>query len=110
MEFPKGNTMGDIMDAIFKIHEPAEAKQFFDDYVEFVRQDQPGQDAVDIVSSNIGWMFGEGRLSDRQVAMWTALGASHPVFGSTKPTPEEAFKAGMKMGETMRKKREADGD
>ncbi len=106
MKFSKENTMGDIMDAIFKIHDAAEAKQFFDDYVEFVKQDRPDQNALDVVKSNIGWMFGEGALSERQIAMWAALGASHPVFGTTQPTAEEAFKKGLEMGERM--KRESD--
>lgn len=64
---------------------------------------------LQLIQSNIGFCFGEGMSPERKL-MWNKVcGASHPIFGLTSPTPEEAFKAGVKAGEQWLKEKERKG-
>ena len=102
-----GHTMGHVMDAVFRIRNPEDAARFYRGYVEYLKTKvdlDPGGSAEQIAKSNIGFCFGEG-MPSKLIAMWIKVcGATHPVFGTTLPTPEEAFRLGQKMGEKMRKK------
>ena len=92
-------TMGDIMGActaILKLPEPegrVAAKLFMDEYFE----ETPN------AFQNIGYM--SGYYDDETMAKiqdW--FQTSHPIFGRSKPTPEQAFEAGKKWGESVRAK------
>ena len=105
------HTIGDLISAVMTIDNKADAALFYRGYVEWLKNPPPGVEKNEIdnpeqvAKSNIGWCFGEG-MDDKMIEMWNKVtGASHPVFGSMTPTPEEAFQAGMKLGEETKKKR-----
>lgn len=56
--------------------------------------------------SNIGYFAGyyDSKVK-KNVEKW--LGAIHPIFGSSNPTPKEAFKAGLKLGRKIKRERES---
>lgn len=105
---PGGHTIGDLMGAIFAIDNPEDALCFYESYIAWM-ETLPAEDrseqytTAQVARSNIGWCFGEGMDSDR-IAMWnTVTGAAHPVFGTMTPTPQEAFAAGLELGEQQRR-------
>jgi len=109
---PGVHTIGDLISAVMAIDNKTDAALFYRGYVEWLKNPPPGVEKNEIdnpeqvAKSNIGWCFGEG-MDDKMIEMWNKVtGASHPVFGSMTPTPEEAFQAGMKMGEESKKKRQ----
>lgn len=86
-------TQSDFIREISNVSSPEEAQEFLLAY----REINPHADA------KIGWMIGEvNRDVGRRIIEW--FGCSHPVFGTTFPTPEEAFRKGFEMGEAMRGK------
>ncbi len=104
LELDEGDfTMGALVSAIMEIDDEAEAKLFYDGYVVY-QTNYPGTTLGDypaekVVKSNIGWCFGEGMKPELR-DMWVRLcGASHPVFGTTVPSPQEALEAGIRLGE-----------
>lgn len=103
--FEKQNwTIGELYDAVFAIHDEVSARVFYDDYVtwakEFAQARYRSQEGAEtLVRSNIGWIFGEG-MPKSDINMWIKVcGASHPIFGTALPTPDEAFEAGLKYAE-----------
>ena len=102
-------TIGQLIHAVLAIHNEADAKLFYDGYVEWIEV-SPETDArytsVQVARMNIGWCFGEGMSPDK-VKMWREVcNAFHPVFGSMEApvTPEEAISQGIKMGKGTGKK------
>lgn len=81
----------DLLDAVAKVGSPEEAQEFLSAY----RQVNP------YAEDNIGWMIGDvDRDLGGRIIEW--FGCSHPVFGTTFPTPEEAFSKGLEMGRAMK--------
>lgn len=104
--FGRDVTIGDLMEEIHRIDNAAEAKRFYDEYVQSIvlSAGENVEVAQDTARQNIGYVFGDGMAMDRR-KMWTeACGAYHPWFPLGMPaTPELAFEAGKRMGEKMRK-------
>lgn len=102
------HNLGEFISAVFSVDNEKDAKEFYDGYVEYLKvelakkPDPHGMTAEQIARGNVGWCFGEG-MQQKKVAMWSKIGASHPVFGVSVPTPTEAVDMGVKKGETMRK-------
>ena len=101
---PKERTIGDFIRKVFAVKTEEAAKKFFDSEMAGIQaQIDAGTwkcrcSAVEAARSNIGWCFGEG-MSDDRIAMWVrACKASHPVFGTARPSPQEAFEAGNRVG------------
>lgn len=85
-------TTGDLIDAVVACQSREEAQEFMRAY----RAISP------YARENIGYMAGYlSREQATRVFEWFEV--SHPVFGTTFPTAEEAFKAGLKMGELSQK-------
>jgi hypothetical protein len=57
-------------------------------------------EAAEIARSNIGYMAGyyDKPVRDR---MFKLFKCEHPVFGTTEPSPQEAFEAGQRLGKVM---------
>ena len=98
---------GALISAVMSIGNAAQARAFYEGYVEWTLAYQVAHSATkhlpvtEVVRSNIGWCFGEG-MDPQRVEMWvTVCGARHPFFGVTKPTVDEAFEAGVAAGEAM---------
>ena len=81
-------TIGDIMSVgIDRCATVEEAREFMRLY----RLDTPHADV------NIGYLSGYyGPEEMRRIQEW--FGVSHPIFGRSVPTPEEALEAGRKAG------------
>jgi hypothetical protein len=98
---PERHTIGDLIRAVMAVDNEADAKEFYRGYVEWLEA-QPmdnGYTAQQVADSNIGWCFGEGMREERK-RMWVmSTTASHPIFGRTSPTPEEAVRAGIRAGQ-----------
>ena len=90
-------TSRDLMDkGIDKCSTPEEAQEFMALY----RVECPYADI------NIGYMSGYyGPAKMRQIQEW--FGVTHPIFGKTTPSVEEALKAGMELGASNRNSAEA---
>jgi hypothetical protein len=75
-------------------------EELADAYIEWLEvQPDSKLPSKQVADANIGWCFGEG-MSNEKMDMWKKCStASHPIFGTTKPTIAEALEAGMKAGE-----------
>jgi hypothetical protein len=103
-ERPAGKyTIGDYIGAVLAIETPEDARRFYEGNVEYLAAAPQLSDPPEkIARANLGWCFGEGMKPER-VEMWIKVcDASHPVFGTTRPTPEGAFQAGLKLGKERR--------
>jgi len=90
-----------------KITDQEDADQYFADYVKYIdgelrkNPDYDGIDSDRICRLNIGYFAGyfDCETRGRVEHLFKCV---HPVFGSIKengiPTPDEAFKAGLKIG------------
>ncbi len=52
--------------------------------------------------SNLGYIAGYYDAVTMQ-AIFDVFGVAHPVFGTSTPTPAEAFHAGRRLGEALRR-------
>lgn len=106
-----GGNMIDAMVEIARAGAEYEAAEYIDAYAKFIRErveageltcDDPHERAL----ANIGY---EAAYQDSETArlIWETFNTSHPIFGRTIPSPEEAFAAGVKMGEEIRGKRDS---
>lgn len=79
-------TTGDLIDAVAAVRSGPEAQEFLRAY----RAVNPH------AGENVGYVTGYlGREdADRIMALF---GVCHPVFGTSHPTPEEAFEAGRRI-------------
>jgi hypothetical protein len=59
----------------------------------------------EILLANIGYCTGyyDNATADRIMELFET---EHPIFGKTHPSPEEAFRLGMALGEAAKKKSE----
>lgn len=91
-------TIGAFVLAVLSIHHPEEAEDFWLGYLAYQKQKSPASDAESICRSNIGWCFAEG-MSERDKAMWIDIcDATHPWFGRSIVSGEEAFRLGVQKG------------
>jgi len=96
-DLKKLGDIGDAVAAIIKLPDAeakTEAQAFMDTY-------RASVDAPDIVASNIGYLSGYYDIPEMKRIQEIFL-VVHPVFGSVVPTAEQAFNAGVKIGETLR--------
>jgi hypothetical protein len=96
-----GESSGQFIRRVLAVSNESDAKTLFDGEVSVIQGEIDAgrwahpQDAITAARMNIGWCFGEG-MSQERCAMWNRVcGASHPIFGSQKPTPEQAVAAGF---------------
>jgi hypothetical protein len=103
---PGQHIIGDFIRAVLAIHTAPEARVFYDGYTDWLRERNPGtsdDEIAAIARSNIGWCYGEG-MPTLDMDMWREVcGAAHPVFGTTMPSAEEAFRMGQELGEKGRR-------
>ena len=108
---PDTMTIGQLIGAVLAVDTEADARRFFGGYLAWQRTQRqaPGTTPERVVLSNIGWCFGEG-MPDARVAMWRRVcDAAHPVFGTSRPTADEALRAGLELGAALRRKEDGRG-
>jgi hypothetical protein len=105
---PKRNV---VFTAIDMLTDPDEIRQFIKEYEDWMLKNADGTakgKGVETARKNVGYIL--GYYGDETQKLWySALpDVSHPIFGhgfgrGKNPTPEEAFKIGVKLGKRMRK-------
>ena len=92
------HTIGEFVSAVLKIDNEKDAAEFAREYLQWLTERQGGFEPYDVMRSNIGWCFGEGMRQER-IEMWNRVcNASHPLFGTTKPSVEQALAMGLSLG------------
>lgn len=102
-------TTGDKYGPAMKITDQEEAKRYFEECIEHsMARGNSRAEADRIERSNLGYWAGYYDNETRE-RVERLFHCAHPVFGPIAlygaPTPEEAFEAGVKMGEASRKKK-----
>lgn len=100
----KLDTYGDFIGAVSEIIESedeAKAKEFVTAYTEDLAKKMPHEDAMQMAADNIGWLMGEYGFDKMRKGL-ALFAAAHPFFGGADAAanvgPEEAFKAGLRIG------------
>ena len=104
ISIPKGqHTIGELVSAVFSITNEKDALDFYKGYLLYLQNLSENQKLgcftdEQIARRNIGWCFGEG-MEPSRITMWSNVcQAYHPVFGTSTPTPKEAYEAGLALG------------
>ncbi len=105
MRFPKGSTMGELYKPAMEITDQEEADSYLEDLIEFgMSYGQTREEAMSMQKGNLGYFAGyyDNETMSRINRLFRT---THPIFGDTSPTAEEAFEMGVEMG----RKAKADG-
>ncbi|HEX7787836.1 MAG TPA: hypothetical protein VF653_16580 [Methylomirabilota bacterium] len=102
-----GTTFGETLGPAMGIRDQAEADDYFEQLVaQYMDYDKSRtrELAESIVRQNLGYYAGyyDHETMERVNRLFRT---THPIFGSTAPTPEEAFEAGKRFGERMKEER-----
>lgn len=96
-------TYGECLHPAMKITDEDDAKQYFEAYLAFQKEnmkDATGQyTAEQICKINLGYFAGYYD-NETQQRVNRLFCTTHLIFGSSEPTPEEAFECG-KSGKTL---------
>jgi hypothetical protein len=116
MTWAEDVTIGELYDPAMKITGQAEADAYFERLVEHnMRFDEDGEPktrerAEAIERSNLGYYAGYCG-GDTRARVERLFRCAHPIFGSIaergRPSSEEAFEIGQRIGELQRDVREA---
>lgn len=105
---PDNMTMGEAYGRAMKITDPKEAEEYLSALIErnMRLSGHSREEAEKIEKGNLGYYAGYYNSATRE-RVERLFNCSHPVFGSIaekgNPTPEEALKAGLKMGQKIKK-------
>lgn len=112
IEFPrprKGLTIGDIYGPAMKIRSKRNAAAYLESLVEYImkhaidEKHKTREGALALAKTNLGYYAGYyDRATVERVN--ELFDTEHPVFGREYPTPEQAFNAGKKLGESSRRR------
>lgn len=97
--FERDSTFRDLLEPAMKIAQARDheaAKAFMAAYRTYLidEWDRTPEDADEVIRVNVGYYAGYYG-DETQRAVLEVFGAAHPVFGTTRPTLEEAFDAGF---------------
>lgn len=104
----KVRTMAEAYEPAMNMEDPDEADQYLEKLVaeNMAESGNSYLKALAIEKSNLAYYAGYYDTSTRE-RVENLFKCAHPIFGSVVacgiPTPEEAFKAGVKIGEMMKK-------
>jgi hypothetical protein len=100
----KDLTAKDALDPAMTITDRADADRYLTAYAEWLVNfyDLPVESAYKRARHILGYYAGyyDHETRDRVYAMFDA---PHPIFGTHHPTPDEAFTAGQRLGEQLRR-------
>ena len=99
MIFPDTMTYSEMYGPAMTITDAEEAKEYFEACVEYsMRFGNSRQKAEANERISIGYWAGYYD-SETAARVHRLFGAVHPIFGLTRPTPEEAFEAGRALAQ-----------
>lgn len=91
-------TYGEILQPAMAVETQEQADEFMEKYIEWHMKQHGStkKHALDVAMENIGYYTGycDNETAKRVMRLFKT---SHPVFGTSTPTPEEAFEAGKNM-------------
>ena len=94
MRFEADITIRDKYGPAMEITDQKEADQYFEDCVEHTMSfGRTREEAISIEKQNLGYFAGYYN-SETMQKVNHLFKTTHPVFGDTTPTPEEAFELG----------------
>jgi hypothetical protein len=106
MRLPDKMTYGESLGPAMQITEQDKANEYYEALMERHMRitDDSRKRAEQVIKSNLGYYAGyySSDVIDRVQRFYNC---SHPIFGKTQPTPEQAFKKGQEFGEKLRRKR-----
>ncbi len=109
----KGTTIGEILGPAMDITDQADADDYFEQlvshYTSVAKGPRTRQEAEKIVRDNLGYYAGY-YSTETQSRVNRLFKTTHPVFGDTKPTAEEAFEAGKVRGEAIDREEKRNDD
>ena len=106
LKFGKGTTLGDLYKDAMEITDQEEADRYLEALIEFgMLYGQTREEAMSIQKQNLGYFAGYYD-NETMVRVNRLFKTTHPVFGDTTPTAEEAFEMGRKEGERIKKEAE----
>lgn len=91
-------TMGQTMDAAIKAMREGKAEEFKAAYIASINKPE----AESIVNDNLGYMGGYYD-DETNAEIQKAFGVVHPVFGTTRPSPTEAYNMGLEAGKQLKR-------
>ncbi len=100
----KGTTFGETLGPAMEINDQSEADDYFEQLVRnYMDYDKSRSRKISesIVRENLGYWAGYYG-ADVQERVNLLFGTTHPIFGDTCPSTEEAFEAGKQLGENIR--------
>lgn len=116
---PLDSTMREIMDdiqAIAKEGDEDEAETYKAMLVTqriaaLAKEDktEPVEETELVVAQNIGYMSGYCSFEERQT-ICRAFSTTHPIFGDTSPTPDEAFQMGQDWAKEAQRESDENGE
>lgn len=100
MQFPnRVMTYGELLAPAMQIIDQKEADEYFEALVEYQMRYTPEKDKAEAMTrSNLGYFAGYYDTEIMQ-RVQRLFGAKHPIFGTSIPTPEEAFRKGMELAQ-----------
>jgi hypothetical protein len=116
VEIPSDSTMGEILEDIQAIakDEDEEAAETYKamlvrQRIRALEEPESVEESELVVASNIGYVSGYCSFEERQ-RICRVFSTTHPIFGDTSPTPEEAFQMGKDMMAEILREAEENGE
>jgi hypothetical protein len=99
MNWNEPHTYGELGSALCRLQTKDEAAEFWHGYVGWLSRPDAklvGGTPEQVAASNIGYLMGYYGPDERQrvYGLFAEFDVSHPIFGRSEPTPDEAFAAG----------------
>lgn len=100
----EGDTFGETLGPAMEITDETEADDYFlqlvNHYLLSNHDLKSREEAERVVRENLGYYAGyySAEIGERVNRLFRT---THPIFGGTRPTPEEAFKAGEDLGKKL---------
>lgn len=102
LETGKKATVGVVYRPVLEVKTQEEANQMLSKIIRYLmannEDDYTEEELKDIALSNIGYVTGYASAETAR-RVNNLFKTAHPIFGNTRPTPEEAFKAGINLGQ-----------
>ena len=101
---PENATIGDLYSPAMKITSKKEAEEYLEKLIErnIKITSNSREKATSIEKANIGYFAGYYGTKTAQ-RVYKLFMTSHPIFGTSQPTPKEAFEKGRERGRQSKK-------
>ncbi len=99
--FPRSSTWGQLFDPAMKVTTQEEADEYLELLVQYyMLHEYNREEAESVARSNLGYWTGYYDAETAQ-RVFTLFKCTHSVFGTYRPTPQEAFSAEVELAKRM---------